>query len=224
MTNAMSDGLNSWFVSGTFWAIAGVGVAIVLGAVSVWSQFRSSNPRRRLDWRWSAVALLHTEANASLDIEVRHAGERLDNPYLVTLEVVNRGRRSVRSEDFDGGRPIEFALGARPLEILKRNRRLSPNPIALSYGGAEQTTLSLSIGPDVIERDDTVTVSVLVDAAQGIVPRVQCIAYYLPDIPLRERPWDVAELASEAKWRVVSSAAGYGGVIAATLALLSTCS
>jgi hypothetical protein len=36
-----------WYRNGTVWTVIGVGVAVLLGVITVWAQFRSARPRRR---------------------------------------------------------------------------------------------------------------------------------------------------------------------------------
>jgi hypothetical protein len=148
-----------WYASGTFWAIAGVVVAIIFGTGAIVAAYRSQNPRRRLNVYVSSSTPLVHEKGKLLALEVRSDGEVLKNPHLVTVVIVVRGRRDIRKDAFDG--PIELMFGARIVGVLEANSATKvPGTPVPEFGNFRN---ALKIEPALLRRDHKLTFTVLVE-------------------------------------------------------------
>src|SRR5580700_3063424 len=92
----------SFYYSPTFWAGAGVAVAIATLVIII-LQFLTASTRRTLIYSLlSDTALLSEDARekAGSDLQVTLDGEVLDDPHVVSIRVECKGRRDIRLEDF----------------------------------------------------------------------------------------------------------------------------
>jgi len=88
-------------------------------------------------------------------------------PHLIEISLTSKGRRDIPSAAFDRGRPLAFDVGAPIVAVLQTvcDPASSPTP-PVSYEGR-----TLRIGPELIARNQVITVSLLVD---GPNPRLAC--------------------------------------------------
>src|SRR6266536_3508423 len=122
------DVAGAWYTSGTFWAGAGVVVAVLAAVAVVWVTLAVGFPRRRLYYGLRAAApLLTAPAGMRSDLELRHRGTALTDPRVLTVELVSRGRKDIPSGAYNDHQPLQLDVGARIVEILQ----VTSNPTAL---------------------------------------------------------------------------------------------
>jgi hypothetical protein len=171
-------GAEHWYASETFWAATAVGVALLIGVPTFLVTWV---PRQRLYyWAPPATPLLAPDTRGIADLEIRHGGRQLADPYLLEVTLRARGRRDIPSSAFDQGRPLVFDLGARIVKVLQV--RWSPTsslapPVAIE-GSA------LKVGPELVGRRQITTISVLVDGGR---PHLVCTQPVLAQVSLIPR-------------------------------------
>src|ERR1035441_806734 len=193
-----------WYLSGTFWAAAGVVVAVLAAVAVVWVTLAVGFPRRRLYFGLRASApLLAAPAGIRGDLELRHRGTALADPRVVTVELVSRGRRDIPSEAFDSGQPLVLDIGARIVEVLQvtSGPGILPGPRITAEGAA------LKVGPSLIGRRQEITISVLTDDGE---PSLACHGPLI-DVQVRQRAEGLP--AATGKGTVVAGAAGMGEAV-----------
>ncbi|MEU9686756.1 hypothetical protein [Amycolatopsis japonica] len=177
-----------WYASSTFWAIAGVAVAIVFGIGAIVAAYRSQNPRRRLYvYVASATPLMH-EKGRDLAIEVSIAGRAVEDPYLVTVHVVVRGRRDIRKDDFDG--PIRLRFGSRIVGLLERtSTTVVPATPAPEVTHQPDSDL-LEVAPALLRRDHELTYTLLLEGGEpALDPEVPIVADIRETEPGMQQMW-----------------------------------
>lgn len=149
-----------WYTSGTFWSVAGVGIgalAIVMGAVTT---YRSDNPRRRLYiFASSTTHLRHVSGGQLTGLEIRNDGRVLNDPHLVTVEIISRGRCGIPPESFDG--PIELDFGAEIVTVLESISAATPEAVPAPV--VTRTATALQVGPALLAREHKISYRILVD-------------------------------------------------------------
>jgi hypothetical protein len=145
------------YASQTFWAAAGVAVAVLVGCGAIWASFRTAHPRRRLDCTVTHVPLMPWTVDDRW--EVRYDGIQLTAPHVVTVVLSNRGRRDIASSAFDRSEPFRVQLTVPYAELVKAESspRDAASPPAWIRDG------ELHIGPGRIGCGTTITYHVLVD-------------------------------------------------------------
>jgi hypothetical protein len=162
----------AWYQSGLFWAIAAAAIAVIAMPVGVVAAYRSANPKRRLIFGMFNVApLVGAPAGVRGDLEIRHQGEVVADPQLVTLAIASRSRRDISSDDFDQARPIVLDLGVPITKLIDQSStagkvRDVPAPVAV-VGSTE-----LRIGPGLIRRDHAMTWTLLVDGTPQLKSQI----------------------------------------------------
>jgi hypothetical protein len=81
-----------WYTSGTFWAGAGVVVALLVGAATVFVTWSVGTSKRQVIYSVPALTSLlpHNDRfaeNALNGLEITHNGTKLDNPYIIHLKL-----------------------------------------------------------------------------------------------------------------------------------------
>src|ERR1022692_2874095 len=191
-----------WYLSGTFWAAAGVVVAVLAAVAVVWVTLTVGFPRRRLYFGLRAAApLLAAPAGIRSDLELRHRGTALADPRVVTVELVSRGRRDIPSEAFDSGQPLVLDVGAPIVEVLQ----VTSGPGILPAPRITPDGAALNIGPSLIGRRQEITINVLTDGGQ---PSLACHSALI-DVQVRQRGegFPPAVMAAAAPAAVVVTAA-----------------
>lgn len=152
------DVAGAWYSSGTLWT--GVVVPVLCAAAVVWVTLRVGFPRRRLYYGLRAVApLLSAPAGMRSDLELRRRGKLLEDPYVLTVELVSRGRRDIPNEAYNNGEPLQLDVGSRIVEILQV--RSKPETVPVPKIALDGT--SLKIGPSLINKRHELTINVLTD-------------------------------------------------------------
>lgn len=166
-----ADGV-PWYTSGTVWSIAAVAVAVIAVPIGAWVAFRSNNPKRRLyTWLSDVTPLLNQRAK---ELEVRHQGQTLAEPHLVTVRLTVRSRRDIAPDSFAG--PIVLDLGTPVLTKFSQKaatkRAGIPDPEITVAGH------TLEIQPCLLARDHDVAISILLDSR----PQFRALRVALTDV------------------------------------------
>lgn len=151
---------DEWYASDVFWAAVGALAALVLGLAGVVITYRVGTPKRRL---WYGIhrstRLLAEESGRVPELEFRHRGAVLEDPYLVEFRIVSRGRQDIPSTSYDAGQPIAFDMGVPILRVLETESQpvTSPSPrMALD-------STVIKVGPSLLKKRHMVTYTLLVD-------------------------------------------------------------
>jgi hypothetical protein len=186
----------AFYTSGTFWAGAGVVVAVLAAVAVVWVTFTVGFPRRRLYYGIRDTApLLAAPPGMRSNLELRHrrasadseAGDHADSdvwqilahPHVLTLGLVSRGRKDIPSDAYNDHEPLRLDVGARIVEVLQTTSK--PETLAAPQITADGT--SLEIGPGLIGKRHEITVTVLTDGGK---PSVTCQSPLI-DVEIRQR-------------------------------------
>jgi hypothetical protein len=88
-------------------------VALVALAVTIIRWWLSTRPRVLLYSTSDVTSLLsaHAPQIAEGDLNVTFKGQPLTDPYLVTLRVENRSRKTIANRDFNADKPLVIRLG-----------------------------------------------------------------------------------------------------------------
>lgn len=146
------------YSSGTFWAATGAIAAFAALAVSV-ILWRVGAPRRVLRLTVPVVASLRSShwARSPGKLEISMDDETVHNPYVVTMNLRNRSRRQIRSDDFDQGRPLLIRFG-KPLIAVSADGSARTALDSITYGYSE-----VSIGPVLIGGGEDIELTLLTD-------------------------------------------------------------
>ncbi len=178
---------SEWYASATFWAAAGVAVAVLTGSALAIVSYMAAFPRRRLLYSMPLVVpVTATPEGAQGDLELLRNGARVADPYIVELHLVSRGRRDIPSSAYDGGEPLKLSIGAQIFKLL--NVRSTPpflSPPKLTVGGN-----ILKIGPNLIGKSQRIVITLL---TEGRPSTLKC-ASSLIDVQISNR------FADEEEW------------------------
>jgi hypothetical protein len=104
-----------FYDSGIFWAIVAVVVAIAANVITV-VLWHAGDPRRLVTYGTPAVWPFREGSRwpglSDASLQVLQDGKPLADPYVSILRVENRSRRDIIRDNFDGGEPLWFDLGA----------------------------------------------------------------------------------------------------------------
>ena len=173
------DVAGGWYTSGTFWASAGVVVAVLAAVAVVWVTLTAGFPRRLYFGLRAAAPLLAAPAGIRGDLEPRHRGTALADPRVVTVELVSRGRKDIPSEAYDDRQPLVLDVGARIVEVLQ----VTSGPGILPVPRITPDGAALKIGPSLIGRRQEITINILTDGGQ---PSLACRSPLI-DVQVRQR-------------------------------------
>jgi hypothetical protein len=169
-----------WYESGTFWAGAGVVVAVLAAVAVVWVTLSFGFPRRRLYYGLRAAApLLTAPPGMRSDLQLLHRKEPLADPYVLTVELISRGRKDIPNDAYNGGQPLLLDLGSRIVEILQ----ITSEPGTLVPPQVVPSETLLRIGPSLIGKRHQITINVLTDGGQ---PSLTCRSPLI-DVQVRQR-------------------------------------
>jgi hypothetical protein len=159
-----------FYTSAAFWGAGGFVAILLVGAVTIYITYRLGSAKRQLTYGIVQNTLLLGPAIASearSNLKVLFQERPLHSPRILSIRLVSRGRKDIRSEDFDQGRPITLDLGVRLVAFISADANPKPFPKIIFQG------TSLEIGPDLIRRRQVITITVLADGAE---PRIACDA------------------------------------------------
>lgn len=157
-----------WYASGSFYGAASLIAIVVFGALTVWVTYKVGATKRQLTYSLvqDTSLLAATRTVARRDLKVLYLDEELAEPRVLEVRLASRGRRDIRSEDFDQERPLVLDVGIRIVALLAitnpGRRSVSPPPV-----GFEGT--SLRITPFLIPRRLIVSFTVLADGASPLL-------------------------------------------------------
>jgi hypothetical protein len=154
-----------WYTSEALWTAAAVIVTAVVGTVAMWIAYIVGFPRRRLLYWMPLMAPLVNAPGGTWtgDLEVRHRGKSLDEPYVLKVQLVSRGRKSIPSNSYDNGEPIRLDIGVTVIELLGTVSDPPVLPIPkIALNGTE-----LRIGPSLIGRRQRITFTLLTEGQAG---------------------------------------------------------
>jgi hypothetical protein len=150
--------VNEWF--GWLGLLVGV-VAIVC---SVWAARRWGNRRGRIDWSVAVVPLLPKDVHPGL-LSFTYRDFPVDNPHLVTLELVNTGPKDVPSSAFDSSRPIAISFGQTFYGITGSTGGVALHAPAI---GASANDAIVNIRPLLLKRGRMWSFTVVVSGAPDL--------------------------------------------------------
>lgn len=177
----MKPSAENWYASGTFWTIVSVIVAVVGVAVTVWVTLRAAYPKRRLSYAMPVITpLLNAGQDVRHGLEVHRGGQILTDPHVLEVELVSQSRRDISNDNFNAGAPLRLDVGAPIIEILKTTSL--PSDRGTPAVDIDGTTLR--IGPGLIGKRQTISLSLLVD---GPRPTLTCPQPPLIDVEVRKQ-------------------------------------
>lgn len=141
---------NDWKFAATFVvAIAGVIVPVWLWQADLSSKSLSITLTTR-------VPLQPTEKDSLQGMEVSVDGKRIENPYLVVLEIANDGSKPILASDFES--PLDIRLTSDTYFVRSRITNKTPKDIDTDIS-AEKTRISLK--PALLNPKDSVAVTIV---------------------------------------------------------------
>ncbi len=145
-----------WYTNGTTIGITGVAIGAV-GIVAAIVLWRFGAPRGLLEYSvLEPRALISRSPNIEVNqLKVTFNERVVQNPYVATLQVTNRGRRDIRSEDFDQ-RPLTFRFDADVVDLLQSS---DPENKLFRLDEVSQ----ILVCPSLISRGERISLDVLTD-------------------------------------------------------------
>jgi hypothetical protein len=161
-----------WYGSGSFWTVAGPVALLILGTLTLWVTYAVGNAGRRLIYSLPTEApLIVAVRGVRSEVEIRHGGRVLVHPHLLVIRLQAKGRKDIRSSDFDQGKPLRLDVKVPVVALLKVNMK----PRNVTPPDVRVTATGLEIDPVLIRKRQTMSFNVLVEG-QG--------AYLTCDSPL----------------------------------------
>jgi len=116
------------------------------------------------------------------DLEISYRSKKLDDPYVVTIEISNVGRAPVLGEHFTQGRALEFQIDAPILRILtvEHKPESAPQPSIVAHEG------SFGLKPELLVKGEAIRASLLTEGEPGNV-RVHLNPFGDIAVQLRDR-------------------------------------
>ena len=149
-----------WYGSVGFWVVAGPVSAIVLGILTLWVTYAVGSAGRRLVYSMpTAAPLIATKRGVRSEVEILHRGRVLVHPYLLEIRLQSKGRKDIRSSDFDGGKPLRLDADVPLISLLK----VSAKPRYLTPPDVRVTATGLEIDPVLIRKRQTVSFHMLAE-------------------------------------------------------------
>jgi hypothetical protein len=180
----MALAVGDFYISASFWvsafgAVAGVLGTIAIVLVTIWI----GRPRRRLlYWMPVSTPLLNAGQDVRRKLEVRCGGKTLSDPRVLEIGLFNQGRLDIPTTAFNAHEPLLLDVGAPIIEVLSSAtvpaNRVEP---AVHVDGT-----TLRIGPSLIPKRQTFTVSILVDGPALL----RCVKPQLVDVDVDPRRQD----------------------------------
>ncbi len=201
---------SQWYSSGTFWAAAGTIAVLITGAIATFVALWQANPVRRLECVMSSAPLLQDSAQEMPGrLQITWDGVELQDPHILEVNLISRGRRDIASEDFD--QALEFRVGAKILAIL----RTASGPKSSTFRAVSFEDDLLKVGPGLIRRQQSIKFTLL---AVGPEPMLSSSAAALRDVDVEVLSTEQAHL----RWLTRVKLAGGLAVTAVTAGLILT--
>jgi hypothetical protein len=100
------------------------------------------------------------------ELEVRHRGQPLSQPYIVTVMVVSKGRKDISSDSFDGGQPIVANLGVPIIQELRFDAATKSRGVPVPKVVIDGTRVL--VGPSMLAKRHTLTFTALVEGEPSL--------------------------------------------------------
>jgi hypothetical protein len=168
-----------FYSSSAFLGWVGIAVAIVTLTV-IAAQFAAGSSKRALVYSLISDTTLLSEGareRAGPGLRVTLGDDTLDDPHVVSLRIECKGRRDIRSADFEGGKPLMLHVGTPILKQLSREADDDTAP-CISFNSHAQT---IGIGPDLIRKGQLISIDLLTDGQASL----RCISP-VADVAIRE--------------------------------------
>jgi hypothetical protein len=172
---------DSWQSPVTVLTAAGVVLAVV--AIAITLVFRRRGERRGLitysmpvagpllRGQWRGTQYEHPVLSVTL------GGKQVSDPYVVGLRVESRGRKDIRTADFDQGAPLTFNFGAKILSASLDTTNAAPRLTGFQVVGDE-----VQIPPALIRRGELLRLTILTDG----LPKLD-VTNPIADVDVREQ-------------------------------------
>jgi hypothetical protein len=197
-----------------FWlTIIAIAVAVVAGAIALIAWRAEAVRKRLLLSITSRTRLLITPEPMREELRVSYQDEKLEDPYVVSIELSNVGKSPIKSEDFDKGRNLTFSVGAPIVKVLSTEHEptSAPAPVVTTNSN------SLEIGPELIAKDESIRVTLL---TEGRVGEIEATLKPFGDVDIQFRDRE-AWLIRRTRRRAISAAGTVVFLLAVAL-LIST--
>jgi hypothetical protein len=169
-----------WYESSTVWSVAGVAAVVVMGLATILVTYLVGTSKRSLTYTiWPPIPLRGYLPTNDNEIQIVWAGQILTDPHLAKVTLRLQGRRDISSADWDGNRPLIIdakvpIISLIEAESLPRERSVPELTIAGT---------TLTVGPGLIVKDQTLTFDLLVDGRPQLALKSNLI-----DVRLLSRP------------------------------------
>jgi hypothetical protein len=162
-----------------FWLTVGILIlTVVLAAISVVT-WRSAIARRKIVLTIASRSQILSAPQSMRDnLQIKYKDESIQgDPYVTVIELASAGRLSIRSDDFDANRSLEFALDTQIIKHLSTeySPHSAPNP---EITVADNT---FSLAPELIAKGEVIKIALL---TQGRPVRVETAFSPLSDVSI----------------------------------------
>jgi hypothetical protein len=154
---------SDWYNSAALWGASGLAGVLIVGFVTVFVTYRVGGTKRQLTYGITEDTKLlgGVKSTDASDLKVLFRDQLLGNPRILRLRLASRGRRDIRTEDFDQSRPLVLNVGIDIIALISAKSDPEPLPRLELEGRC------IKIGPDLIRRRQTVTIAVLADGTSS---------------------------------------------------------
>ena len=178
-----------WLESGTVVGVTSI-ATVVISALGIVVAVRVGSTKRQLRYGFALdiPLLLGAPEHSMQHLKVLYKGEPLNEPRVLLVRLISRGRKAITRENFDGDNPLTFDFGARVVALLGAGTK--PKSATLPDLGTDQT--KLEVWPSLILKRQTITVGVLVD---GTPSGITCNRR-LADVDI----WELGDEPNGGRW------------------------
>ena len=196
-----------------FWltvAILVLTVAVVAIGVVTWY---SATARKKLRLTIASRSqLLSAPESMRDDLQIEYKKEALHgDTYVTAIELVNVGRSSIKTLDFDDKRSLQFTLDTRIIKHLSTDH--SPNSSPTPEVTATDSVFSLK--PEVITKGEVIKIALL---TEGRPTQATTAFSPLGDIPIEISDRELEEIKRNRRTRIMTLAAA--AMLTATIILI----
>lgn len=139
-----------------WWAIAGILVTAVIGAIGIVVAIRYGNRRGKVALLTEVTPLIPSNLAKKAELEVTYRNIAVANPHLVRITLVNVGPRDIGTSHFDGGRPLQITLSSPIFGLVSSN--MPGRTLGSAVGGRE-----IALTPGMLPRQRQWDVELIVD-------------------------------------------------------------
>ena len=190
--------MSHWLGSNFFWAVTAGVLAlaqVILGLFAI--VMPSILTRKKITYELlTAEPLINLPAGISPSLHVSHDGMPLDDPYVVVVRLVYRGRRDLTSAEFDQDGPLCVDVGIEIKALL----RISFSPSKQPVPKVRVNGTALDIGPSLIRKK---LVMVFVILANGPAVQLDCHGP-LSNVDIEPLDQEKRKLKSINRWKTIT--------------------